>query len=405
MPRLAIAGCGIMGRRHVRGLAQLRQIGNRSFELVAVCDPVCEAAAALADLAALELGSRPLVCSSLSEALAKTAIDALDITTAPALHPVLASEAFAAGLHVLVEKPIALTVRAGQAMVEAARGAGRVLAVAENYRRDPINRLARALIVSGAIGRPYLAMQTHFGWGERVIITPWRHQRASGGIAVDMGVHYADMLEYLLGPVESVGGMGSLVDTVRIGPQGEEHAADADDVTVGIARFASGAVGSWTLNFAGRGEETFSRVIHGTEGTIALPRDRTGQPIQMMIARGGRVAAIDSAGQLDLLPDFALDATAAALFGGERIGQYELPWADVDAKLLAIELDDFARAIETGVEAEVTGEQGVRSLAIAYGFFESERTGRMLTVAQLLDGRNSPYQGEIDAAPVGGAKP
>ena len=248
-------------------------------------------------------------------------------------------------------------------------------------------------------------MQTHFGWGERVIITPWRHQRASGGIAVDMGVHYADMLEYLLGPVESVGGMGSLVDTVRIGPHGEEHAADADDVTVGIARFASGAVGSWTLNFAGRGEETFSRVIHGTEGTIALPRDRTGQPIQMMIARGGRVAAIDSAGQLDLLPDFALDATAAALFGGERIGQYELPWADVDAKLLAIELDDFARAIETGVEAEVTGEQGVRSLAIAYGFFESERTGRMLTVAQLLDGRNSPYQDEIDAAPVGGAKP
>src|SRR5690606_28193873 len=113
---------------------------------------------------------------------------ALDVTAAPLLHPRLAIEAFAAGLHVLVEKPIALTVRGGREMVVAAVRAARVLAVAENYRRDPVNRLAKSLIDSGAIGSPYLAIQASSGWGERVVITAWRHLRSAGGIAVDMGV-------------------------------------------------------------------------------------------------------------------------------------------------------------------------------------------------------------------------
>jgi predicted dehydrogenase len=398
MLRLAIVGCGVMGRRHVLGLGRLRDVDRASFELVAACDTAPENAAALADLAKRTLGTRPQVFASL-EAMADVAvIDALDLTTAPALHLALAREAFAAGWHVIVEKPIALTVRDGREMIAAARQAERVLAVAENYRRDPINRLARALLDAGAIGRPYLAMQTFSAWGGRVIITPWRHRQAAGGIAIDMGVHYADVLEYLLGPIQTVVGMGALVDHVRVASDDSQVTADAEDLTVGVGRFANGALASWTLDLAGRGEELFTRRIHGTGGTLFIPNDRTGQPLALTVTRSGAPCAVDPEDQLALVPGFTLHATTAALFGQERLASYDFPWTDIDANLVAIELDDFARAISTGDSPEVSGEMGLRSLAIAYGILESERAGRILAVEEILDGRTTSYQDALEAA-------
>jgi predicted dehydrogenase len=398
MLRLAIVGCGVMGRRHVLGLGRLRDVDRASFELVAACDTAPENAAALADLAKRTLGTRPQVFASL-EAMADVAvIDALDLTTAPALHLALAREAFAAGWHVIVEKPIALTVRDGREMIAAARQAERVLAVAENYRRDPINRLARALLDAGAIGRPYLAMQTFSAWGGRVIITPWRHRQAAGGIAIDMGVHYADVLEYLLGPIQTVVGMGALVDHVRVASDDSQVTADAEDLTVGVGRFANGALASWTLDLAGRGEELFTRRVHGTGGTLFIPNDRTGQPLALTVTRSGAPRAVDPEDQLALVPGFTLHATTAALFGQERLASYDFPWTDIDANLVAIELDDFARAISTGDSPEVSGEMGLRSLALAYGILESERAGRILAVEEILDGRTTSYQDALEAA-------
>jgi predicted dehydrogenase len=390
--RLAIAGCGVMGRRHVKGLARLRDVGMLPFDLVAAIDPVPASAAALADLAEDLLGARPAEAPDLAHALAAGPLDALDITTAPALHPPVALAAFAAGLHVMVEKPIALTVRGGIDIDEAATRAGRVLSVAENYRRDPVNRLAKALIDAGVIGRPYLAQQISSGWGESVIITPWRHRKQSGGIAVDMGVHYADMLEYLLGPIVTVAGMGAIVDETRIGPDGAPHPADAEDLTVGVNRFASGALGCWMLDLAGRGGDRFSRIIHGTGGTLAIPNDRTGQPLHLIQWKDGAPVPVTPEEHLALVPGFRLDPATAALFGGERLASYDLPWADTDANLLAVEYDDFARAIRTGAPPEVDGAQGIRSLAISYGFLESDRTARILAVSDLLALRDSPYQ-------------
>ena len=124
----------------------------------------------------------------------------------------MALKAFEAGIDVMVEKPITLTVAEGVRLVEAAKKAGRKLAVAENYRRDPINRLGKALVDSGAIGRPFLATQASSGSGEFVVITPWRHRKDRGGIVVDMGVHYTDILEFYLGPIDTVVGMNAIVD-------------------------------------------------------------------------------------------------------------------------------------------------------------------------------------------------
>lgn len=397
--RLAIAGCGVMGRRHVLGLGRLRAIERLPFEMVAAIDPVPESADALAEIAGEQLGARPATFSSLEDALAALPLDAIDITTAPHLHPAVAQEAFAHGLHVLVEKPISLTVHGGQAMIAAARNAGRVLAVAENYRLDPTNRLAKSLLAAGAIGTPYLIEQRLSGWGERVVITPWRHQRGSGGIGVDMGVHYADMLEYLLGPLHSLCGMGRVVDTERRGADGSLHPADAEDLILGAARFVDGTLASWTLNLAGRGETEFARTIHGPGGTLAIPQDRTGASLRLSVSEVGAVRAVPPEEHLDLVPDFRLDPVTAALFGGERLATYDIPWAETDANLLAIEQADFANAITAGVAPETDGLQGLRSLAIAYGFLEADCLARTVTVDELIQGTATPYQDEI----VGGS--
>jgi len=391
---LALFGCGVMGRRHIAGLKRLREIGRQRFELAAVCDLVPAAGAAAADLAADLLGRRPAVFTGLDAARRDLGqLDAIIITTAPDTHADLGVAALHAGLHVLCEKPIALTVRQGRALVDAAAATGRTLAVAENYRRDPINRLAKALIDAGAVGRPFLIVQSSSSGADQVIITPWRHLRQRCGIVVDMGVHYTDLFEYFLGPVAAVTGFSAQVDPRRQDAAGRWHEVDAEDVSAGVARFASGAIGHWLLSLAGRGEGLFSRVVYGTGGSLDIPPDRSGRPLRL--TPHGADAPLDADALLALVPDFRLDPTTAALFGGERLAAYDLPWAEIDANLLAIEQDDFADAIAGQRPPEVDGMGGLRALALVYGFLEAERQGRAISADELIAGAAHAYQSAL----------
>ncbi len=391
---LAIAGCGVMGRRHVLGLKKLQEIDRLRFDLAGFCDPVSASAEAMADLAEELLGRRPAVYADPAEL--PLDVVALDITTSPDLHARIGIEAMRAGRHVQMEKPITLTIAEGRALL-AAQG-DRILSVAENYRRDPINRLAKALIDNGVLGRPFLAVQSYSGYGEMVIITPWRHLKRACGIAIDMGVHYADILEYLLGPLTTVAGLGAVIDAERTGSDGRSYPADAEDLTIGIGRYESGALATMILSVAGRGEGHFSRMIYGTQGSLAIPGDRTGQKLRLTLRRNGEDVVVPDEELLELVPDFHLDETTAALFGGDRITSYDLAWADTDANLLAIEFDDFAGAILDNRPPEVDGAFGLRSLAISYGFLESDRLGRFVSVDELLTSGDLPYQKEIEEA-------
>ncbi len=400
--QLALIGCGGMGRRHIVGFHKLRGIGRQDIELVAVCDP-CRANAELArDRARELLGDAPAIFDSFEAAhRARPDLDAIIVTTPPDLHMSVGVAALEAGVHVMVEKPITLTIRQGRQLIDAATRTGRKLAVAENYRRDPINRLAKALIESGVLGRVFLGVQSSSGSGERVIITPWRHQRRSGGIVVDMGVHYTDLLEFFLGPIDTVMGMSRQVDQQRRDTQGAWHPVDAEDLSVGVARFRNGALANWLLNLAGRGESQFARIFYGTGGTLGIPRDRSGGELSLSLRRDGQDAKLTPEEQLALIPDFALDPTTAALFGADRLASYTLPFAEVDANLLAVELADFADAIAADRAPEVAGLEGLRALAVIYAFLESERTGGAVAIDEFMSGEGSLYFSEIEASPAG----
>ncbi len=394
---LGLVGCGGMGRRHVLGMKKLQAAGHLTFDLAAVCDILPENSQKMADHVQELLGTRPQHFTDFDTMIKTIALDGVLITTTPETHTEVALKAFDAGIHVLAEKPITLTVAEGVRLVEAAKQSKCKLAVAENYRRDPINRLGKALVDAGAVGRPFLATQASSSSGEFVIITPWRHLKNRGGIVIDMGVHYTDILEFYLGPIETVVGMNAVVDTQRIDTQGVAHPADAEDLSVGVLRFQSGAIGNWLLSMAGRGESTFTRAIYGTGGSLSIPPDRSGKPLALFQRRAGKDVAVSQDELLDLVPNFALDATTAALFGGERLTHYDLAWADIDANLLGIEQADFVNAVMADREPEVTGEQGLRSLALVFGLLESERLKRMITLDEMLTRRDLPYQVELEA--------
>ena len=149
---LGLVGCGGMGRRHVLGMAKLKAAGRLSFGLAAVCDMLPENAGAAADRAEEVLGRRPPEFTDFEALVQSGLVEAIIVTTTPETHADIALRAFAAGLDVMVEKPITLTVADGLRLVAGARAAGRTLAVAENYRRDPINRLGHALVEAAPLG-------------------------------------------------------------------------------------------------------------------------------------------------------------------------------------------------------------------------------------------------------------
>src|SRR5712691_8838101 len=162
--RLAIIGCGGMGRRHLAGLAELSRTPHMNLDLVAVCDPNRQNAEDLADEAYELLGERPTVYAEATTMVREVdGLEAADCPTDTGSHHVAATQALQLGLHTLCEKPLALTIRGGARIVAAAEQSGRILSVAENYRRDPMNRLVRALLDDGAIGNRQFITESDIG--------------------------------------------------------------------------------------------------------------------------------------------------------------------------------------------------------------------------------------------------
>ncbi len=407
--RLAIVGCGGMGRRHLAGLAELARVKQQTTELVAVCDLNERNASDLADEASALLGSRPDVFLDLATMVRETdGLEAAACTTDSGSHHLVASALLDQGLHTLCEKPLALTVRGCNCIIAAAQRSGKVLSVAENFRRDPINRIVRALLDDGAIGDRQFMMETAVRGRDTLMITPWRHQKLTGSITLDAGVHSADILQYYFGAATSAYGQTRLYEPTRVtretaGPGGyyEKWAlnlpaaveATGEDAMFGLITFANGAIGQWVDHYAGHGEPFAHRMVFGTRGSIAAPGDRNGRPVRLVLDDGTDVA---DERVLDYAPSYLLEPAAATLFGGERPWTYDFDFATTDRKLIALEYAELARCVRDGTPPEVSGAVGRSDVALVYALFESNIAGRPVTLADVESGVIDAYQREID---------
>jgi predicted dehydrogenase len=201
MMRVAILGFGFMGRVHFGCWRRIR--GAR---VVAVCTPRPEklrekvVGNTSGPEEALDL-SDVAVYRSLDDLLAAGGFDVVDITVPTALHRDLAIQALRAGVHVVCEKPMALTTRDCDAMLAAAEKAKGILMVAQCARFSPENAFLRGLVASGRYGRVVAADFTRFcappEWGAG---KSWfLDESKSGGALIDTHVHDADLVCSLFG--------------------------------------------------------------------------------------------------------------------------------------------------------------------------------------------------------------
>jgi predicted dehydrogenase len=416
--KIALVGCGGMGRRHAHGYIELRKHFD-TVEMAAVCDVHHDVAATVAGEIGEATGATPDIYTDFDEMIAKADLDGVAIVTSTPMHHRFAIKAMNAGLHVITEKPMGLTLKACRQMREASESTGKVVAVAENYRRDPMNRLTKALIDSGAIGTPYFALDIGVNSSDGAVMhsTVWRAKKEqAGGAPLDAGVHNADMLLYLMGGANSVFAETAINEPQRtLRPMSEvapvlaemyNHRKEigystgdiveqtAVDTAFGVIRFKSGAIGQLLMTDTSHGQSLGVSTISGSNGTMYRPRSRSGESPRI-VRNDGREITGDAL--LELVPDFELDDTTSILWNGaRRISSYDMNFREIDSKILAYEYLDMVQAAESGGQPEVGPKEGMDALALAYALMESGMSGLPVTVEDVAEGKASAFQDEID---------
>jgi predicted dehydrogenase len=285
----------------------------------------------------------------------------------------------------MMQKPFAVTVRAGQLLLEAAQRRNLTVGVMENVRYAAGSRFARWVLERGEIGRVQMVAAVSLGtleWSPDKVVadTPWRHRRveAGGGASLDIGVHLAHRLRYVVGEVEAMMAVARTFEPERVRRDAsdtiiERVAADADDAFFALPQFANGAVGTVSFTWAGHGPSVAlpgGMVIYGDRGSLH-----------------GQTLVRDD-GTREELPDlFEREADVATR-------EHFFPHGLTDT--FALCQLDWMRAIRAGDQPEMDGTEGLRDLATAYAMLESSVAGRAVSVEDVLAGRVRAYQEGID---------
>jgi len=277
--------------------------------------------------------------TSMEELVNDPSIDAVYISTTNELHRDQALAAATAGKHILCEKPLAMSLDDARSMVQAAKDAGVVMATNHHLRNAATHRTIREAIMAGRIGKPLSARVFH-----AVYLPPhlqgWRLDKpeAGGGVILDITVHDADTLRFVLDddPVEAI----------AFSQAGGMAKGELEDAVMGVLRFRSGVIAQFhdgfTTKFAGTGFE-----VHGTEGSLI------GHNVMSQRAVG-TVSLRDASGVQDLPLDHR--------------------------NLYETALAAFHAAIAGKGQPSATGEDGVWSLAAGIAVVEATRTGRAVKI-------------------------
>ncbi|KZE88411.1 Gfo/Idh/MocA family protein [Microbacterium sp. TNHR37B] len=261
-------GVGIIGLGVISGTYLETLTSHPGIRIVAVADLDHERATAVAAGIA---GCRAL---SVAELLADPEVATVLNLTIPAAHAEIARAAVAAGKNVYGEKPLTAAFADGVDLL-AHRGEAWVGAAPDTVLGTGV-QTARAVVDSGAIGRPLSAVATWVAPGHEL----WHPQpdfyyRAGGGPLLDMGPYYVTSLVHLLGPVVSVVGASSRPRTVRTigsGPRaGEEIPVEVDTHVTGVLAHADGALSTVTFSFDAVATGASPIEVHGELGSVSVP--------------------------------------------------------------------------------------------------------------------------------------
>jgi predicted dehydrogenase len=355
--RFAILGPGMVGEVHAAALARIADV-----RLVAVAGsrPGSPQAARLAAAHSAQ------AVDGIEDLLADETLDAVIVCTPHPLHVGQVIAAAQAGLHVVVEKPMALTAADCSAMIDAADAAGVVLSVISQRRWYSAARRVKAAVDEGRIGAPGLATVEVLGWRspEYYALNPWRGTREGegGGVLVNQAVHQLDLACWFLGPAAEVDGWTANLNHPEI---------EVEDTAVAIVRFASGALATVVASNSQRPGLHARIHVHGRNGaSVGVETDRGSSFV------AGLSLPSEPRNDLWTIP------------GDE--GEPER-WADEDRAALAgvdvathhheLQLRDIVGAIRDGRAPAVGGADGRATVALMAAIDEASRTGGRVRLA------------------------
>jgi UDP-N-acetyl-2-amino-2-deoxyglucuronate dehydrogenase len=334
-----IVGTGVIAAIHADAIALLSEA-----RLVAVTDVAAGAAGAFA------ASHRCVAEPDLGALLARPDIEVVCVCVPSGLHAAIGVQAAKAGKHLVVEKPIDVSLAAADRLIDAAHAAGVALTVISQHRFDAGLVELRRLLDAGALGRLVLAEASTKWYRTQAYYdsAAWRGTYAmDGGSLMNQGVHYVDLLRWCMGPPAEVTAVCST----------QAHDIEVEDTALAIVRFASGAVGTILSSTAARPGFPQRLEITGTAGTVTV---EDGQIVRRALtaADPGPGPAPGPAVVADSGPSAAADPAA------------------VDVASHAAQLADLLDAVDTGRTPAVTGQSGRDALEIVLAVYESSRAGR-----------------------------
>lgn len=328
-----IVGCGVAAQWHQAALAKIPDA-----RLVGVCDEERERAETFGRAAGVPW------TSDFEEFLRFPELDVVCVCTPSGTHYPLARRALESGAHVVVEKPLALTVADANHLITLAEKQGRIISTISQLRFSDAAQRAKVLLDGGSLGRILMAdLYMKFYRSPAYYRTGgWRGtwQFDGGGALMNQGIHGVDLLLWLVGSVTQVVGRTYTLF----------HEIEVEDVAYGLLEFANGAVGVLQATTCCNPGMPRRIEIHGEGGTLILEderlvvRDPEGQ--ESVVVAGEEATGVAS------------DPTALAAEGHLR------------------QLTDVVSAIQRGEQPLVDGRQGRNAVALITGLYRSAQTGK-----------------------------
>jgi predicted dehydrogenase len=348
MPGFAIVGCGMIASFHLKALAEIK--GAR---VVAVVDKVPAALERFKDKHKLHCA----LYTTLEPALANPEVDIVIVSTPSGAHMEPAVAAAEAGKHVVVEKPLEVTLERCDRIINACDQNKVKLCTIFPSRFADSNRTLKEAIDAGRFGRLTLGETTCKWWRTQEYYDQggWRGTMAldGGGALMNQAIHNVDLLLWMMGPATAVCGFTALLAHQRI---------EVEDTAVACLRFKNGALGVILAT---------TSVHPGFPKTIAIHGDR-----------GSAVIEQEDILQWTFTPEVPDDAKVRERFA-QKVGASggSSDPAAISHQGHARQLGDFVEAIQTGRPPLVDGREGRRAVEAILAIYQSQKSGRVVEVS------------------------
>ncbi len=331
--RIGIVGCGKVGDLHAVALTELPEAN-----FVAACDSQFSRAKQFAD----RYGAQPF--DSLTEMLNTAGLDAVMVCTPHPLHEEPTVAAAKAGVHVLVEKPLASSLKACDAMIRAAQDGNVKLGVVSQRRLfEPVQRM-KAAIDAGKIGQPILGTFSMFSWRDQAYYQsdPWRGkwETEGGGVLVNQSPHQLDLLQWFMGEIAEVSGYWGNLNHPYI---------EVEDTAVANIRFRSGALGNLVTSLS-QNPGIYTKVhVHGSNGASVGVQTDTGASF---------VAGMSEIADPPLNDVWSIPGEEHLLSQFEQEDRDHFQKINATQHYHTLQIQDFLQAVLNDREPMVTGEEG-----------------------------------------------